>query len=522
MFVPIDEHCSLLGLAAMLISHFLKKNAWFHLYVKSFTPGSSAYYHNFILISYHEAVIKPSRLKEGCVMKNLRYLAVRTWQVGKRMYAIVACKSAFMAAAPLIDVVGLGLLVDALIRGRHLAEVLRILVPFVCASLACRLVDALLKWQLNIALRQASNVIAFDFAKDNLAIDYHYVQDSSLENRRKRSMRMDPGYFTWMLGVILSNIIQFAGILTICIAFAPPFIALLLATGAILVILTFALRTNEVKLADSKVEDERKLDYLFTVMTDYVYAKEVRLNQADAYVKAKFVGVLEQLLCKARGFYARAWALDTASTLVSIAQTVAMYLYFSYLVTQGSISLAQYTVLLNAATLLNAALLNTFDTVAQLRMSCSFAQYHREYCESVASNSVIIGSNSLPQRELDFFQAQYAFDHVSFTYPTAEIPTLRDIHVTLRLGERVGIVGANGSGKTTFVKLLTRLYDPTEGSVTVNGVDIRTLPYAQYNRHVAVVLQDFFLFAYSIQENIVFDSPRITPLCAPLLKKAGW
>ena len=113
-----------------------------------------------------------------------------------------------------------------------------------------------------------------------------------------------------------------------------------------------------------------------------------------------------------------------------------------------------------------------------------------------------------------------SLDNIGKSYGADTV--LQSISAKIEDGNKIGLIGANGSGKTTFVKLLTRLYDPTEGSVTVNGVDIRTLPYAQYNRHVAVVLQDFFLFAYSIQENIVFDSPRITPLCAPLLKKAGW
>ena len=62
----------------------------------------------------------------------------------------------------------------------------------------------------------------------------------------------------------------------------------------------------------------------------------------------------------------------------------------------------------------------------------------------------------------------------------------------------MGLVGLNGSGKTTLVKLLTRLYDPTEGRITLNGVDIREIPYEQYAAKIGIVLQDYYLFAYSV------------------------
>ena len=71
----------------------------------------------------------------------------------------------------------------------------------------------------------------------------------------------------------------------------------------------------------------------------------------------------------------------------------------------------------------------------------------------------------------------------------------------------MGLVGLNGSGKTTLVKLLTRLYDPTEGRITLNGVDIREITYEQYAAKIGIVLQDYYLFAYSVKENVVLDAP---------------
>ncbi|MCA9771340.1 MAG: ABC transporter ATP-binding protein [Myxococcales bacterium] len=101
------------------------------------------------------------------------------------------------------------------------------------------------------------------------------------------------------------------------------------------------------------------------------------------------------------------------------------------------------------------------------------------------------------------------FDNVTFGY-TPETPVLEDIDVTIEAGEKIAIVGATGSGKTTLIKLLSRLYDPTEGAVRVDGVDLRTLDPRALRRRIAVVLQDVFLFRGDIAYNIHLGQPWIT------------
>ncbi len=94
------------------------------------------------------------------------------------------------------------------------------------------------------------------------------------------------------------------------------------------------------------------------------------------------------------------------------------------------------------------------------------------------------------------------FRNVSFRYPGSERYALRNLNVRLNIGERMALVGRNGSGKTTFVKLLCRLYDPTDGTILLNGVDIRKYDEQEYRRLFSVVFQDFQIFSFSMGENI--------------------
>jgi len=102
------------------------------------------------------------------------------------------------------------------------------------------------------------------------------------------------------------------------------------------------------------------------------------------------------------------------------------------------------------------------------------------------------------------FRKDIVFENVHFTYPGAEEPTLRNINMHIKKGDRVGIVGRTGSGKTSLVQLLPRIYDPQQGRILVDGTDIRDLPLYDLRALIGFVPQDNFLFSDTIRENITF------------------
>ena len=111
---------------------------------------------------------------------------------------------------------------------------------------------------------------------------------------------------------------------------------------------------------------------------------------------------------------------------------------------------------------------------------------------------------------------------MSFKYPASEEYALRLVSVKFHVGERLAVVGLNGSGKTTFIKLLCRLYDPTEGEILLNGIDIKKYDYDEYMSIFSVVFQDFKLFSFSLGQNVAasvkYDRERVKAC----LEKAGF
>ncbi|MBQ8496176.1 MAG: ABC transporter ATP-binding protein [Clostridia bacterium] len=113
------------------------------------------------------------------------------------------------------------------------------------------------------------------------------------------------------------------------------------------------------------------------------------------------------------------------------------------------------------------------------------------------------GTLSVEKREdIDY---EIEFRDVSFKYPRSENWALRHVNMKFKIGDRMAVVGMNGSGKTTFIKLLCRLYDPTEGKILLNGIDITRYKYDEYMKIFSVVFQDYKLFAFSIAENVAAD-----------------
>ena len=97
---------------------------------------------------------------------------------------------------------------------------------------------------------------------------------------------------------------------------------------------------------------------------------------------------------------------------------------------------------------------------------------------------------------------EITFENVSFTYPYQKVQSLKNVNIIIRKGEKISIVGENGAGKTTFVKLLLRLYEPSEGRILLNGVDIKQIKYRDYIKLFSTVFQDYKLFAFKIGDNV--------------------
>ena len=153
---------------------------------------------------------------------------------------------------------------------------------------------------------------------------------------------------------------------------------------------------------------------------------------------------------------------------------------------------------------------------------------HEVYCTHLQNlfayldlpNHMYQGSLTVEKRDDNEYYVE--FKNVSFQYPNADAYALKHVNLKFKVGEKLAVVGMNGSGKTTFIKLMCRLYDPTEGEILLNGVNIKKYDYNEYTSIFSVVFQDFRLFSFSLGQNVSASASYDEDKVIECLKKAGF
>lgn len=186
------------------------------------------------------------------------------------------------------------------------------------------------------------------------------------------------------------------------------------------------------------------------------------------------------------------------SALLEVVIIAFIYFMVGCLVAKGAISvgaICTYTVVLhNFMNLLREGT----KGIAELKMNTRYVKMYFDFLD--IPNKKYEGTLPVEKRTDDKFTIE--FRHVSFRYPGSEVDVLRDFSIKFHIGERLAVVGKNGSGKTTFIKLLCRLYDPTKGEILLNGIDIRKYDYKEYMSLFSVVFQDFKIPAFTLGQNV--------------------
>lgn len=214
----------------------------------------------------------------------------------------------------------------------------------------------------------------------------------------------------------------------------------------------------------------------------------------------------------------RGGALCALSGVVSVIFTGVAYTFVGLKAWAGAFGIGSVTQYVASITKISTGLSKLLEMVGDMRNNAPFLEQVFEFLD--IPNNMYRGSLTIEKRSDRKYDIE--FKNVSFKYPGSEAYALKNVNIKFRVGSRLAVVGLNGSGKTTFIKLLCRLYDPTEGEILLNGIDIRKYNYPEYMSIFSVVFQDFKLFSLPLGENVAcsakYDDGRVTDC----LIKAGF
>ena len=210
--------------------------------------------------------------------------------------------------------------------------------------------------------------------------------------------------------------------------------------------------------------------------------------------------------------------LGAASAAVSVIFTGVVYAFVCLKALAGAFGLGSVTQYIASITKVSDGMSSLVSNIGLMCNNTPFLELTFEYLD--IPNNMYQGTLTVEKRRDRKYQVE--FRNVSFKYPGSDVWALRNVNMKFEIGKRLAVVGMNGSGKTTFIKLLCRLYDPTEGEILLNGIDIRKYNYREYMDIFSVVFQDFKLLSLKLGENVAGKIDYDTELVIDCLKKAGF
>ena len=239
-------------------------------------------------------------------------------------------------------------------------------------------------------------------------------------------------------------------------------------------------------------------NYLVNVMLEERRADDMRIGHLDHFLDVQFGKAMEHFLPMYLDFARFSAITDGKNALLSLLSNFAAYLVIGARALYGVLPIGD--VLLYAGSVTRA--MSDLQTFLATGSEFDYINSYLSTYEDFIAQPSMAYDGTLPIEKRDDGQYEFAFHDVSFSYPGTNIPVLEHVTLSFAVGEKTALVGRNGAGKTTLIKLLCRLYEPTSGYITLNGIDIRKYSYKEYTQAFSVVFQDFHLFSLPLDENI--------------------
>lgn len=358
------------------------------------------------------------------------------------------------------------------------------------------------------------------YGKMDAEMDYERLENGAVldEKNRIRSTLYLP-YYAFSPGVqTVFSIAQALGYTYIIASLSPVMVAFLL----LIVFLKSVLSKTEQKLDyqyQKKISGfKRKFSYLFGAMMGYKYAKEVRINNASEWLQEKYIQEQTEYVKIVSKRQKMQFIINMLGHIIVCVQTIVLYCYSAYCTFTGAASIGDFTMYIGAITGFISSINFLTYVITNMKYFSEYIDGYKKYVDGAVSfhdkkginDAISSGSSN-----------EIVFENVSFKYPNTDRYVLKDISVKIKTGEKVSIVGYNGAGKSTFIKLICGLYEPTNGRILYNGCDISTLKYEQYAKLLGVVFQDFNIYSMSVRDNICLNNQYFDDAFDDAIEKSG-
>jgi len=359
-----------------------------------------------------------------------------------------------------------------------------------------RLIQQLIQLQL-------ANQIRSEIIRKALTLDLAFFEHPDFYDRLQNARR-EGGYKpmelindTFQIVQSMITLISFAALM---LRFSPWLVLILLATSIPAFIAETRFSEQGFRLLTRRAPETRQINYLSRLLTEDTAAKEIKLFNLGSTLLKRYKTLFDKFFQEDKSLAVRRALVGFSLGLVATLGFYGSYAWIVWRTVQGMISLGDMTLYLSIFRQGQSTFQSILAGIGNIYENNLFMAHYFEFLELKPQMQI-----AEPAKKLTASLTRgIEFRGVGFRYPESDEWVLRGIDLKILPGEKIALVGHNGAGKTTLVKLLSRLYDPTEGTILIDGTDIRELDPLDLRQKIGVIFQDFVRYHLPVSENIGF------------------
>ena len=432
-------------------------------------------------------------------MKNIRKLfrLIDTYQPGFTLRVIIT--NLVLGFLPLINIFAPKLIIDELMGAKRISYCLGLGALVLILGFIKEVTYRWLNNYLTLTFEDMSDKLTFKIAKKSLRLPIEKSDSKDIQDMMEQAH-----YAVWemytlydIIVLVISAVITGILSLGILVKLNPAILFLLILLMLINKKLVRLIKENELKYQKNNISDLRSYRFFANFASDLRYFKDIEIYDGQDLVLEKADYYQKEMIKSSTDYFNKNGIYTGIMNVSANGSIILTLIYLTYKLIDKTISLANFTMyfnsliqVINATNLIQQNYAKVISVNAQLEVFFDFLEME----EGLLDKGEII--------DVDTSKICIRFDNVSFKYPASEDYVLKDATFEIKNGETVALVGKNGAGKSTIVKLLCKFYEPTEGNIYLNDINIKNINTKEYYKILSPTFQDFRLFPFRISENI--------------------
>ncbi len=444
--------------------------------------------------------------KKGTLLSNLKYIMGYAWSQDKVLFAQCGVYTILASIAPFIGIFLPKFLIDELLGQRRIEIILMTLIGFFLLS---SVVNYSIAW-LRCAYSPRVTKIRTDYitmiSDKIMKMDFKNTEDPEVLNKIKSVMNAVMSNNTGVEGVyhtllgLFGRLTAFVGYISIVLFLSPWILLFLIINVLISYALTMRVKKYEYSQKEKAADKDRRTFYVFDTMYDFAYGKDIRIYDLKNILIDKFKKFRGERIDISNDVQEKQLKVKIVDVILLVIRECVVYGYLIYNVLFTGMGIGDFTMYFSTINGFGDWMKGILDDLAYIKAQNMYLDDMREFLE-------IKSEDKEKTRDIPIDSSyEIEFKNVSFKYPKTDKYIYKNLSLKIKKGQRLAIVGINGAGKTTFVKLLCRLYEPTSGEILINGVNIKDFSKEEYYKILSVVFQDIKTFAFTVAENVSLEN----------------